>query len=126
MSKDKLQEVYNIVNAKWLDIQANGRKANQGRVTETTMQLIKIIHEAVEGGKSSSWSAYSIEIRSKYGVACSQSGIMRIVETIEKVFDIKVTKFKPRAKPKAKLLDCDLSFNRQLNAIFGGVKCSLT
>ena len=126
MSKAKLQEVYNIVNVKWIDFKENGRKNNIGRVTEKSMVLIKAVYKAIQGGRTSGWSMYSQELRNMHGVSCSQDGILQIVKAIEKVFDIVVTKFQPRAKPKRKGLEYDLEWNRSINAIFGGVKCSLT
>ena len=123
MSKSKLQEVYNIVNVKWIDFKENGRKNNIGRVTEKSMVLIKEVYKAVQGGRNSGWSLYSAEIRNKQGISCSQDGILQIVKAIEKVFDIVVTKFQPRAKQKSKSFNPDLEWNRSINAIFGGVKC---
>ena len=76
MSKSKLQEVYNIVNVKWIDFKENGRKNNIGRVTEKSMVLIKEVYKAVQGGRNSGWSLYSAEIRNKQGISCSQDGIL--------------------------------------------------
>ena len=123
MTKAKLQEVYNIVNVKWIDFKENGRKNNIGRVTEKSMVLIKEVYKAVQGGRNSGWSLYSAEIRNKHGISCSQDGILQIVKAIEKVFDIVVTKFQPRAKQKSKSFNPDLEWNRSINAIFGGAQC---
>lgn len=87
------------------------------------MVLIKEVYKAVQGGRTSGWSLYSAEIRNKHGISCSQDGILQIVKAIEKVFDIVVTKFHPRAKQKSKSFNPDLEWNRSINAIFGGAQC---
>ena len=128
-SKVKLNEIYNLVNADYLklkkgDVKISGR--DKGRKAEVKLALIEKVYEAILGGKVLGWGVFATELRVKFGLSCSQSGVFTIVRAAEKVLDLKlISKFTPRGKKKKHETN-DLSWNRSINAIFGGAKCSLT
>jgi hypothetical protein len=117
-SQKKLIEIYNLVNAEYLEQKNSGTNYGKGRKSEVSMIIVETVYREILGGRIIGWGVLCNDLRAKQGISCGQEKVFDTVRAAEKVLDmILVSKFKPRGKKKASEPN-DLSFNHLLNKLF--------
>jgi len=120
MCKDKLQEVYNIINHNWLraqrgEICANGRKEYSLLACETVYNTIKDL-------KAAPTHAKMVEILKSVNAPITHANAKILMLTVKQVFNLDCEIGSINRSVKQKRMEvkggCDTSFNKSINKLF--------